>query len=79
MDETCGRMQGQRVRHAEGVALSGVPVNKEPHGDTTLEILIELRAEGARVQALISQAKGQGRKQALIRLLENVVVFVIIT
>ena len=33
-------MQGQKVRHAEGVALSGVPVNTKPHADTTLEILI---------------------------------------
>ena len=38
----------------EGVALSGVPGNTKPHGDTTLEILIQLRAEGARanVQSL---------------------------
>ena len=50
MDETCGRMQGQKVRHAEGVALSGVPVNTKPHADTTLEILIQLRAEGARAK-----------------------------
>ena len=65
-------MQGHKAGHAEGVALSGVPGNTKPHGDTTLEILIQLRAEGARVQALISQAKGQGRKQALIRLQGNV-------
>ena len=39
---------GPWARHAEGVALSGVPVNTKPHADTTLEMLIELRAEGAR-------------------------------
>ena len=59
-------MPGQKAGHAEGVALSGVPVNTRPHADTTLEMLIQLRAEGARAQTLISQAKGQGRSQAVI-------------
>ena len=48
MDDVCGRMPGQKAGHAEGVTLSGVPVNTRPHADTTLEMLIKLRAEGAR-------------------------------
>lgn len=52
---------GGAVRYAEGVTLSGVLGNTKPHADTTLEIPIQLGAEGARVKILISQAKGQGR------------------
>jgi len=38
----------EAVRSAEGVTLSGVPVNTKPYADTALEIPIQLGAEGAR-------------------------------
>ena len=68
MHDVCGKIPVETFRYAEGVTLSGVLRNTKPHADTTLEIPIQLGAEGARDGLAekagtvpISQAKGQGR------------------
>jgi len=68
--------KGQACRRSSTLRRSGEHETACGHNSGDTHLIESRRCKGT---ALISQAKGQGRKQALIRLLENVVVFVIIT